>query len=105
MTGLLLGAAAVCRFDGCGQRLKRGNVSGVCADHSHRAGFCGCRGCAPKLAVRFQGQAVATAAPRPAREGIRVVVKEVPDWAAPGTRLRRVGISLRDWPENLRGSE
>lgn len=35
----------LCAFPGCGKRLSNDNTSGVCAEHLHRKGYCGCRTC------------------------------------------------------------
>lgn len=37
----------ICRVPGCKSRLYRKNASGVCIEHLHTLGHCGCTRCAP----------------------------------------------------------
>lgn len=38
-------AAATCAVPGCGRSLHRGNRTGLCGGHVHRAPYCGCGTC------------------------------------------------------------
>lgn len=38
-------AAAICAVQGCGRKLSKANLSGVCADHAHVEGRCRCPKC------------------------------------------------------------
>lgn len=40
--------APVCKAPGCGAALYHGNRSGVCREHNHLLGYCGCAECGRK---------------------------------------------------------
>lgn len=45
-------AAAICAVQGCGRKLSKANLSGVCADHAHVEGRCRCPKCVGEVAAR-----------------------------------------------------
>lgn len=81
--------ATVCAVQGCGAKLSKANLSGVCKDHAHVAGRCRCAACAGgPVAIRRAAQ------PRP-----DVRVAEVPyPTSNSGVALKaRVSLKREPW--------